>query len=413
MVKRKTKVWIISGLIVLGIVVWGLLGSAGSPLATVNVTTEGQTTIWIAHNSDEFEPVGQSKFTFSSKTAGLLAVMVTDGSLVAKTIVSLVLGQVQDVHLVVQHPKQIKYYTPGAISDPLITDNFVHGINNNTSDLTTSRRVDEVFPEVSFLKLPKVSRVSWFDEYNFIYSSRDKRTVGVVADGALSVLEGAYRGFGVRGEDVFLLSKNGVERLTFKENTPAERLWFFEGDPLAGQIFVGNQYTYVTILDEEDSLSDPHSRSDSYTPLSLLNVYSHRGDLTQQLAVPSANYLQILEVEGLVFLVAHDHFMAFDLETTDRLFEFELNDSVVDVLEYNESVYALTLDNGLWRLDLSQPQAGYHLLAHQPPNQTSVENSLVIKDNHLYFSSKTKPEALETATLAELSSVYYIELDSD
>ena len=405
--RTKTKIFIILGAVGCGLIFWWLLPSANTPVATINITTDNEAVIWTSYNDQEVREVGQGQYTFSSKTAGLLVVRATDNQLSAQTTVRLILGQTQDVHLEIQRPKNVSYYAPGAVSYPLITDNFVYGVNRDTYDLGVSRRFDDIFPATSFFSFPKVYRLAWFDEDNFVYSSRDRRTVGLVTGGNISTLEKSYSDFALSGEALFLLDSQGVDWLGLGQNQEVGRLWSFEEVQPVGQIFASNQHLYLPILAEESHLSDAHSHGAN------LNVYSLQGELVNSFIVSEADYRQIIEVGNLVFLATYRGLVVFNLETTDRLFEFELNDSVVDVLEYNESVYALTLDNGLWRLDLSQPQAGYHLLAHQPPNQTSVENSLVIKDDRLYFSSKTKPEALETATLAELSSVYYIELDSD
>ena len=404
--RRKIRFLVIVGLLGGSLLVWWLVRLINMPVATVKITTDEQATILISHNDEDFEEVGRGKFVFSSKTAGVLIIRAVDGQYSSQATVGLVLNQVQTVHLSFKQPKTASYYAPGAISYPLITDSFVYGINRNTYDLGVSRRFDDVFSDTSFIAFPKLYRLAWFDEYNFVYSSRDRRIVGLVFEGDSVVLSGTYSDFAVKDGVVFLLSGNSVNRLVFGEGQEVETLWSLEETP-AGQIFVSGQHLYIPVLDEESELLDTHSRA------AQLNVYSHSGQLVERLALSGADYRNLIEVGDLVFVATYRGLVVLDLGSGNRLFELELTEPVVDILEKDGLVYALTLESGLWQLDLSNRQAGYQLLVNQPPNQIFVENSLSLKDGRLYFSSQTKESALGSSNSAELSSVYYIDLDSD
>ena len=403
---RKIKILIILGLLGFIGLLWWLVSSREGAVATVFVTADNQAVVWLSHNDEDFQEMGQSPVTFTSSVEGVLEVRAVDGRLKSQTAVRLTLGHTQKVHLGFQKPKAASHYAPGPVRYPLIAENFVYGLSPSTFNITVKQRQSDILPDLVFLNIPKVISLSWYDEHNFVYGSLGRKTVGLVVDDDLLVLDKSYSDFATKDRQIFLLSQDEVSRLIFGKDEPVEVLWVLGEARPVGQIFASEQYLYIPV-------HGSHVPSDSHSHEILVNKYSHRGQLLVSLEFPGAHIYNLAEVDNTIFVATFQGVIVIDTDINQRLLPLELTEPVVDILEKDGLIYVLTLESGLWQLDSNNLQAGYQLLVTQPPSQTSVENSLVIKDNRLYFSSKTKPEALETATLAELSSVYYIELDSD
>ena len=368
------------GLFVIGLVYW--LNSSGDSnegelSARVEIQTNQSAFIWVSLNQAEFQEIGQTQAVFESESGGLLVVRASAGDKLSQTSLSIKVGQTKQVYLGLVNLIDAPVYSPGLVSHPYVTADFVYGLSPSVSEIAI-RQVDEgIFSDLFFFDVPKISGLYWYDEHNFVYSSTDKG-VGLVVDDTSSILDG-YLGFAVLDRAVFLVSDQEVGKTVFGAGAKVEPIQTITAVGVVGQIFASDSYLFVPVYDNNAGIEHSHDGSRVY-------VYSHSGELIKKIDNLSLSYNQMLEVDELVFMASDRGLAVFDLNSDSWRIDLEMPEPIVDMTEVDGQVYILGQDSGLWQLDLGGSNPVFSLVSSPIAVGSFIINSLSSQNGKLYFS---------------------------
>ena len=365
------------GLVGVGLIYWLSSGSDPNPLARLEVRTDQSATIWVSISQQEFQEIGQGQAVFESELGGLVVVRVSDGVRSSQTSLSLEVGQTKRVSLGLVDLMRPSVYSPGLVSYPYVTPEFVYGLNPSISEIVVRQTDEDVFSELFFFNVPKINGIHWYDEHNFVYSSTNGQ-VGLVVDDNTLVVDD-YLGLTALDGTVFLVSDEGISKTTFGAAAKVEPVQTITAVGVVGQIFASDSYLFVPVYEKSVGVGGSHDGGRVY-------VYSHSGELIKKIDNLSLSYNRMLEVDGLVFMASDRGLAVFDLDSDSWRIDLEIPEPIVDMIEVDRQVYILGQDSGLWQLDLGGSNPVFSLVSSPIAVGSFIINSLSYQNGKLYFS---------------------------
>lgn len=402
---KKIIIIVVASILLIGIGVWLFILFTTS---TINISSPQGSDIYIKQNSSEFVKLGNTSVTYKTRDKSVIIIEARSADQITQKPVTPQPNKTIDVKLEFQPLIQAKEFSQGPLTNMLIENGSVYGINPQTKNLAVFAIPPNTKLPIIVATLPNLKQIIWKDSKNYNYLATG-RGMGIVRDNIsrdteFNTISGVasynnknfifYDNSGFYySKDEDLLNKSKISDIV-KNSNP--------------QVFADSNYMYAMSLVYKDRADE--GDFDPVGKETMLVVYDQNGkkvsdytiDITNQasrvISINKSN-IAILTLEGL-------YIFNTDTKQLDKK-DFSFGE-VEDMVMFNNKLLLLG-SNGLWQYSYEREE--YNKVANYPDKLVYVPGSLSVIRNELYFSGAVSQSAmLEKSGPQTTSKIYKISL---
>ncbi|MDX1765329.1 MAG: hypothetical protein R3313_00085 [Candidatus Saccharimonadales bacterium] len=394
---KKIAIWGVAILVAI-LAVLGFISATN--VAKLVVSAEEGSTIYVTRErGGDFEEIGTTKATYTSREAGPVHIKITKEASATITTAQLELRQTVEVTPALDTTSNSSKIAGSPLSNLHIKQDFVYGLNPSTNSPDYVSYDPGEYTYLYTTGLPLVDKVSFYDPDYYIYRDYIENVVGVVKDRSLSQSLNGYYDFVSLGKSGFLLLGNdGLYTLNSKaKKDKVTNLAELKGGSLfsSGSKFFISETLYTDAdhaHTEGEELSEPLEAIPMSTRFfivdndyEILKEFSLdiQSPITSVVEVPGSNQL-LLVADGAIQIVDTD---SGNLESKQP-FYFA---AIQDVVTINDKILVLSR-KGLWQYDHGAGE--FRLINLFPENEVFVVKSLTLSSDgkSVYYSTRVDRE---------------------
>lgn len=388
-------------IILTGIGIWFYLLST---TATLIVSAPQESEIYVKESGEEFRLLGKNEVEFKTRSSNEIIFEARKDSLRSQKTIKPEANKTIKVILEFEKQLTLKSVAKVAMSNFLIENGLVYGINTHTKSFTSVPTNNSVQPSPVTPLLPNLKKIIYKNGKNFLYISLGKGT-GIVENNKVQEDEiFKYSDASIiRDNKLALLGKDGLyigDRDNL-ENAKKINGYYNDSSP---SVFSNSENIYMVsrIYEESEEGILPKAKENK------LQIFNPDGVKLKEITINTQekinNVIQ-LSNESVAALTTDDIYFinTENSEISNLNFSFgQVKDSII----FKDELFLLGTD-GLWRF--RRDSNDFVKMAEYPKEQEYVPLSLTVLNGEMFFSTSITDNALKDSKSNETSNIFRVE----
>ncbi len=398
---KKILLIVVPLIILTGIGIWFYLLST---TATLIVSAPQESEIYVKESGEEFRLLGKNEVEFKTRSSNEIIFEARKDSLRSQKTIKPEANKTIKVILEFEKQLTLKSVAKVAMSNFLIENGLVYGINTHTKSFTSVPTNNSVQPSPVTPLLPNLKKIIYKNGKNFLYISLGKGT-GIVENNKVQEDEiFKYSDASIiRDNKLALLGKDGLyigDRDNL-ENAKKINGYYNDSSP---SVFSNSENIYMVsrIYEESEEGILPKAKENK------LQIFNPDGVKLKEITINTQekinNVIQ-LSNESVAALTTDDIYFinTENSEISNLNFSFgQVKDSII----FKDELFLLGTD-GLWRF--RRDSNDFVKMAEYPKEQEYVPLSLTVLNGEMFFSTSITDNALKDSKSNETSNIFRVE----
>lgn len=402
---KKLIIPTIIAIVLLGIGIWLYIVFTTS---TIVISSPQDSDIYIKQSSDDFVQIGNTNTTYKTRDKSVVIIEARlDGQVVQKPVTPQP-NKTLNITLEFEPLVEAKEFSPGPLTNILIENGFIYGINPQTNNVAGFSIPPNSKTTTVVSTLPNLKQIIWKDSrnYNYVTIGRGLGTVqnNVSIDREFNTISGVATS---NNKDFILYDNNGYYYSNDTDLAVKSKI-ADTIDRSNSQVFADSSYMYTINLIYKDM--EDEGDFDPEGTETKLALYTQDGkkveEYTLDIKDKSSKVVAINKSNIAILTPSGLHILDLQTKKLDKK-DFSFGEAE-DMVMFNSRLLLLG-SGGMWQYQFDSQQ--YNKIATYPEKQAYTPGSLIVYRNELYFSTSVSSSALlEKSGPQTTSKVYKVSL---